>query len=85
MSNTKLGIDDKFVSVSVPPKPKGKMYIPPFKRNYKEKAYVSRLDKGKGFDVDTKVSKLVSKPTIRVQKKYVFCAYLSPLWCCWSY
>ena len=61
------------------------MYIPPFKRNYKEKAYVSRLDKGKGFDVDTKVSKLVSKPTIRVQKKYVFCAYLSPLWCCWSY
>ena len=61
------------------------MYIPPFKRNYKEKAYVSRLDKGKSFDVDTKVSKPVSKPTIRVQKKYVFCAYLSPLWCCWSY
>ena len=43
------------------------------------------LDKGKSFDVDTEVSKPVSKPTIRVQKKYVFCAYLSPLWCCWSY
>ena len=43
------------------------------------------LDKGKSFDVDTEVSKPVSKLTIRVQKKYVFCAYLSPLWCCWSY
>ena len=71
--------------LSLPPKPKDKMYIPPFKRNYKEKAYVSWLDKDKSFDVDNEVSKLVFKPTIRVQKKYVFCAYLSPLWCCWSH
>ena len=42
------------------------------KRNHKEKAYVARLDKGKSSDVDVEVSKPKSKPTAKLQKKYVF-------------
>ena len=42
------------------------------KRNHKEKAYVTRLDKGKSSDVDVEVSKPKSKPTAKLQKKYVF-------------
>ena len=74
LSNTKLVVDNRSVSVSVPHpvKLKDKIYIPPFKRNYKEKAYVARLDKGKSFDVYAEISKLVSKPSIRVHKKYIF-------------
>ena len=73
MSNTKLAIDNKFISVSFPSKSKDeKVYIPPFKRNHKEKVYVARLDKGKSSDVDAEVSKLVSKPLVREQKKSVF-------------
>ena len=72
LSNTKLAIDNRYVSVSVLVKPKDKIYIPPFKRNHKEKAYFARLDKGKSFDVDAKVSKLVSKLALRVHKKSIF-------------
>ena len=72
LSNTKLAVDNKFVSVSVPIKPKDKIYIPPFKRNHREKAYFARLDKGKSSDVDTEVSKPKSKPTVRVHKKSIF-------------
>ena len=46
LTSTKLAIVDRYVSVSLKPKV-GKLYIPPFKRNHKEKAYVARLDKGK--------------------------------------
>ena len=72
MSNTKLAVDNKSVSIFVPVKPKDKICIPPFKRNYKEKFYVARLDKGKSFDVDVEVSKPKSKLTVREQKKFVF-------------
>ena len=63
------------------------IYKPPFKRNHKENAYFARLDKGKSSDVDVEVSKPMSKPPIRKQKKKKksFCAYLSSLWCCWSH
>ena len=70
-SNTKLAGDN--ISISIPPKPKDdKIYIPPFKRNKKQKAYFARLDKGKSFDIDAKVFKPMSKPTTTLQKKYVF-------------
>ena len=74
LSNTKLVVDNRSVSVSVPHpvKLKDKIYIPPFKRNYKEKAYVARLNKYKSSDVDIEVFKPVSKPSIRVHKKYIF-------------
>ena len=56
------------------PKPKDdKVYIPPFKRNHKDKTYFARLDKGnKFFDINAEVSKPMSKPTTRVQKKSIF-------------
>ena len=66
LSNTKLAIDDRFISVSPNPKTDN-VYIPSFRRNHKENAYFAKLDKGKGFDVDVEVSKLVSKPAARVQ------------------
>ena len=50
LSNTKLAIDNRYVSVSVLVKPKDKIYIPPFKRNHKEKAYFARLNKVKSSD-----------------------------------
>ena len=60
-SNTKLAVDNRSIFVSVPLKPKvDKIYIPPFKRNHKEKAYFARLDKAKSFYVDTEVSKPMS-------------------------
>ena len=73
LSNTKLAIDNRYVSVSVLVKPKDKIYIPPFKRNHKEKAYVIRLDKGKSSDVDTEISKPKSKPTDKFMKKSILC------------
>ena len=72
LSNTKLVVVDRSVSVSVLVKPKDKICIPPFKRNHKENAYVTRLDKGKSSDIDVEVSKPMSKPSIRVHKKSVF-------------
>ena len=38
----------------------------------KKKAYFARLDNGKSFDVNTKVSRSKSKPTIKEHNKYVF-------------
>ena len=49
-----------------------KVYIPPFKRNNKEKVYFARLDKGKSSDVNVEVSKPKSKPTVREHNKSVF-------------
>ena len=49
-----------------------KVYIPPFKRNNKENAYFVRLDKGKSSDVNAKISKPKSKPTVREHNKSVF-------------
>ena len=49
-----------------------KFYIPPFRRNNKEKAYFARLDNGKSSDVDAEVSKPMSKSTIREYNKSVF-------------
>ena len=64
-------VDDK--SGFVPLKPKAdEGYIPPFKRNYKQKAYFTKLDKCKSSDIDAGVFKSKSKPTTRVQKKFVF-------------
>ena len=59
------------VSVSLQPKAE-KFYIPPFKRNHKEKVYVAMLDKGFSLDVDAEVSKPKSKPIVREHKKFVF-------------
>ena len=50
---TKFAVDNRSVSVSLKPKTE-KVYIPPFKRNNKEKAYFARLDKGKSSDVNVK-------------------------------
>ena len=71
MTSTKPAVDNRSVSVSLKPKTK-KVYIPPFKRNNKENAYFSRLDKGKSSDVDADVSKPKSKPTVREHNKSVF-------------
>ena len=61
LSNTKLAVDNRSVSVSFPLKPKVvNVYIHPFKRNHKEKAYIAGLDKDKSSDVDAEVSKPVS-------------------------
>ena len=49
-----------------------KVYIPPFKRNNKENTYFARLDKGKSFDVDDKISKPKSKSTVKEHNKSVF-------------
>ena len=68
---TKSAVDNRSVSVSFKPKIE-KVYIPPFKRNNKEKAYFARLDKGKSFDVDADVSKPKSKPTVREHNKSIF-------------
>ena len=61
LSYNKLAIENRSAFVSIPIKPKDKIFIPPFKRNHKEKDYFARLDKGKSFDVD-----------IEVHKKFVF-------------
>ena len=71
MSSTKLSTNNRFVSISVPSKPKEKIYIP-FKRNHKEKSYFIGLDKGKSSNVDAEVSKSKSNPTVRVHKKFAF-------------
>ena len=65
---TKSTVDNRSVSVSLQPKTE-KIYIPPFKRNNKERAYFARLDKGKSSDVDADVSKPKSKPTVKEHNK----------------
>ena len=73
MSNTKLAVDNRSISVSIPLKPKAnKFYIPLFKRNHKEKIYFARLYKGESSDVKTKISKLMSKLIGKLQKKSIF-------------
>ena len=68
LTSTKPVIDNRSVSVSLKPKTE-KVCIPHFKMNNKEKkAYFARLEKGKSFDVDAKVS----KPTVRKHNKSVF-------------
>ena len=71
LTSTKPAVDNRSVSVSLKPKIE-KVYIPPFKRNNKEKTCFARLDKGKSSDVDAEVSKPMSKPTIGEHNKYVF-------------
>ena len=71
LTSTKLAVDNRSVYVFLKPKTK-KVYIPPFKRNNKEKAHFVRLDKGKSSDVDADVSKPMSKPTVREHNKSVF-------------
>ena len=71
MTSTKPAVDNRSVSISLKLKTE-KVYIPPFKRNNKEKTYFARLDKGKSSDVDAKVSKPMSKPTVRKHNKSVF-------------
>ena len=71
LTSTKSAVVDRCVSISLKFKAE-KVYIPPFKRNHKEKAYVAKLDKGKSYNVDAEVSKPKSKPTNRLLKKYIF-------------
>ena len=71
LTSTKPAVDNKSIFVSFKPKTE-KVYIPPFKRNNKEKAYFARLDKGKSSDVDAKISKPKSKPIVREHNKSVF-------------
>ena len=71
LTNTKPVVDNKSVSVSLKSKTE-KVYIPPFKRNNKEKIYFARLDKGKSSNVNAEVSKLMSKPTVREHNKFIF-------------
>ena len=64
LSNTKLAVDNKFVSVFFLLKPKDdKVYIPHLKRNHKKNAYFARLDTDKSSDVGAKSSKSMFKPT----------------------
>ena len=70
-TSTKPVVDNRSVSVSLKSKTE-KFYIPPFKRNNKEKAYFARLDKAKSSDVDADVSKPKFKPTIREHNKSIF-------------
>ena len=50
LTSAKPTVDNRSVSVSLKPKAE-KVYIPPFKRNNKEKTYFTILDKGKSSDV----------------------------------
>ena len=72
MTSTKPVIDNRNVFVSLKPKTE-KVYIPPFKRNNKEKTYFARLDKGKSSNLDAEVSKPMSKPTVREHNKSFLC------------
>ena len=64
LTSTKLVVYNKSVSISLKPKTE-KVYIPLFKRNNKENVYFAKLDKDKNSDVGAKISKLMSKPTVR--------------------
>ena len=55
LTSIKPAVDNKSIFVSLKPKTE-KVYIPPFKRNNKEKTYFARLDKGKSSDVNADVS-----------------------------
>ena len=72
LTSTKHVVDNKSVFVSLKPKIE-KVYIPPFKRNNKEKTYFARLDKGKSSNLDAEVSKPMSKPTVREHNNLFLC------------
>ena len=73
LTSTKPVVDNRGVSVPFKLKPKTKkVYIPPFKRNNKEKTYFARLEKCKSSDVDAEISKPMSKSTVREHNKSVF-------------
>ena len=59
LTSTKSAVDNRSVFISFKPKTE-KVYIPPFKRNNKEKAYFAKLDKGKSSNGNAKVSKPMS-------------------------
>ena len=71
LTSTKPAVGNRSVSISLKLKTE-KVYISPFKRNNKEKAYFARLNKGKNSDVDVEVSKPKSKPTVIEHNKSVF-------------
>ena len=71
LTSTKPAVGNRSVSISLKFKTE-KVYISPFKRNNKEKAYFARLDKGKSSNVDIDVSKPMSKPTVREHNKSIF-------------
>ena len=67
---------EKLTSVKLVFEPNSKenfFYIPPFKRNNEElKANIARIDKSKQFDINAKVSKLISKTPPRLNKNSEF-------------
>ena len=67
---------EKLTSVKLVVEPNSKekdFYIPPFKKNNEElKANIARIDKSKQSDVNTKVSKLISKTPPRLNKNSEF-------------
>ena len=71
LTSIKPVVDNKSISVSLKSKTE-KVYVPPFKRNNKEKTYFAKLDKDKSSDVDAEVSKPMSKPIVREHNKSVF-------------
>ena len=75
LTSTKPTVDNRNISVFLKPKAE-KVYIPPSKRNNKKNSYFARLDQGKSFDVDAKVSKPKSKPTVREHNKFVFVPFM---------
>ena len=55
LTSTKPAVVNRSVYISLKPKTE-KVFVPPFKRNNKEKAYFARLDKGKSSYVNADVS-----------------------------
>ena len=62
------------VKLVVEPNSKEKsFYIPPFERNNEElNANIARIDKGKKYDVNVEVSKIMSKTAPRLNKEFEF-------------
>ena len=71
LTSIKPVVDNRSVSVSLKPKTE-KVYIHHFKRNNKEKTYFARLDKGKNYNVNSEISKPMSKSTVREHNKSFF-------------
>ena len=67
---------EKLTSAKLVVEPNSKekdFYIPPFKRNNQElKAYIARIDKGNNSNVNTEVSKPMSKTPPRLNEKFEF-------------
>ena len=74
LSNTKLAVDNKFVSVFFLLKPKDdKVYIPPLKRNHKKNAYFARLDTDKSSDVGAKILNLCLNLLLECKRNLFLC------------